>query len=149
MRNLMIYGAFLVVACAVSLFAFLESHSTSEGPSIHNQIQVDLRELEQLHTNLSQDVLRSRNHLLTHFDTLTQVIREIRAIDRRLDDNVRRVLASYPLAVRKLIFAGPELDQIDSDYDALWRKYQEIARKNFHAVEDFKRANAINRNSLA
>ncbi|MGI9493574.1 MAG: ATP-binding protein, partial [Geminicoccaceae bacterium] len=149
MRNFIVCGFIIVVACGVSLFAFVESYSTSEGPSIHHQNQADLRELEKLYTQLSQDVLRSRNHLLTHFDTLAQVILEIRVIDQRLNENLHRARESYPLAAQFLTLAGPELAQIDRDYAASWQKYKEIARQNFDAVEYFKRANAVNRNSLA
>ncbi|MGI9435321.1 MAG: DAHL domain-containing protein, partial [Geminicoccaceae bacterium] len=158
MPSQIIRGILLAMICGVALVAFVESHADHKGPEVHNKIRADLHQLERLHAQLTQDALRTRSDLLARQDTLMQRSREadlvqltdkIRDFGLLIKDTTRNVSASYPVLARILAFSDTELNRIANDLDAAWQRYEGVIQDEFLGVDQFKRVNAVNRNSLA
>jgi len=137
MRKPVMLGLLLVVISALALLAFVDSRSAGEGSAMHNAIQADLRALEQLHTRLTQNALSSRNSERANHGLLTQLVDQISAVGRQLEDQARRLDGAYPFMARLLALGDSEFDQLEKSYGAKWKSYKQSTKAVFGAVESF------------
>ena len=139
-----LFGAGLLVSLVL-----VASRGHGEGQALHNAIREDLRQLEQLHTQLQQDILLSRNHLLNHYDPFVQTIQEIRAVRRRIETRRERIGQVYPAHIKLLTGDPVEVDRVGQAIEATTGRYNTVFQRQAQTVEAFKRANAVIKNSLA
>ncbi|MDH3661767.1 MAG: hypothetical protein OEU92_17355, partial [Alphaproteobacteria bacterium] len=158
MRSRIVRSILLAITCGIVLAAFVESHDDNRGPLLHNEIRDDLHKLERLHSRLAQDALRTWTYLLTQHETLMEIsdevglvalTDEIRDLSQHIKDGTQTVSSFYPLLAQILTFGDSELDRIDNDLDIAWQLYDSAMQGKFLSIDDFKRVNGVNRNSLA
>jgi len=120
----------LVGMLAVVLMTFLYVKTQAVDGKSYNSIINNLSHLKQLDANLSRDVLRSRNELLSHYDPLVLWMRQLKEKHRELE--------SGPYSIYK---QGEEA--IDGNLDSI----EETLLVKQEVLESYKAHNAILRNS--
>ena len=139
-----LFGAGLLVGLVL-----VASRGHGEGQALHNAIREDLRQLEQLHTQLQQDILLSRNRLLNHYDPFVQTIQQIRAVRQRIETRRTRIGQVYPAHIKLLTGDPVAVDRVARAIEATTGRYDGVFQRQARTVETFKRANAVIKNSLA
>ena len=121
----------LLVLGAVILLTFLFVKSRAVDQERHDQIIDSLRQLKHLEASLDKDILRVRTGVLNNYDSLAVIVIRLQETTRVLREDSRAQYATGR-----------------SDIDRRFHAYVEVLNKRISAVEHFKSANAVLKNSL-
>lgn len=116
---------------AIALTIFLYERMQTRNIKAHNAVVSDVRSFSFIYTNLAHDVLRAKDGLLLHYDTLVDRLKLLKRLRYKLKGDASGIYQTgYAI--------------IDAPLDAL----DETMKQLELLLEDFKTHNAVLRNSL-
>ena len=122
----------LLVTSAIILFSFLFIKAQAIDFIQHNRYIVTLRRINELDARINQNILQSKDGLLTYYDPIVTEIKELQDLQIRLEKIPSFINHKVKIEIRKLLQSQVKTSQ----------QKQEL-------IEDFKSKNAVLRNSLS
>lgn len=122
----------LMVTSGVILFSFLFVKAQAIDFTQHNRYIVTLRRINELDARINQNLLQSKDGLLTYYDPIVNEIKELQDLQVRLEKTPDFINQQGQIEIHQLL-----------------QSQVEVSQQKQQLIEDFKSKNAVLRNSLS